>query len=312
MRAKVTIVGAGHVGGTTALLLAMKGISDIFLLDIMEGLAAGKALDIAQALPILGSNVSVTGGDDWSMAKDSEIVVITSGVPRTPGMSRDDLLAANSRIMSTVATLVAANCPDAVVVVVSNPLDAMTQLAWELTGFPRERVLGMAGVLDAARFRHFAGEALGAAGADVEAMVLGSHGDLMVPLPRLASLGGAPLGDLVDEGTMAALVDRTAKAGAELVDLLGTGSAFVAPAASTVAMVEAVLLESDRVMPCSVLLEGEYGIQGVFLGVPCRLGTGGLEEIVPVDLTADELEGLRRSARSVHELVERMHELVDD
>lgn len=312
MRAKVTVVGAGHVGGTTALLLAMKGIADVVIIDVLEGLAAGKALDIAQALPVLGTQVDVTGGGDWQAAAGSDVVVVTSGRPRTPGMSRDDLLAANSQIVSSVSTLIARHCPDAVLIVVSNPLDAMAQLAYETTGFPRERVLGMAGVLDTARFRHFAGRALGAAGVDVDAMVLGSHGDLMVPLPRLAALGGAPLTDLIDEPALEAIVDRTADAGAEIVELLGTGSAYVAPAASTAAMVEAVLLESDRIMPCSVLLEGEYGIRGVFLGVPCRLGTGGLEVVVPLDLTEDEHARLLASAESVRSLVERMRELTED
>lgn len=294
------------------MLVAMRGLADVALIDVVDGLAEGKALDIAQALPLFDTQVSVAGGSDWSLAEGSAVVVVTSGQRRKPGMSRDDLLAANTAIVSSVASLIAARAPDAIVIVVSNPLDVMAQLTWEVTGFPRERVLGMAGVLDAARFRHFAGEALGVAAVDVEATVLGSHGDLMVPLPRLATVGGAPLSDLLDDATVLGLAKRTAGGGAEIVRLLGDGSAFVAPAASTQAMLEAVLLDTGRVMPCSVLLEGEFGIRGVFIGVPCRLDRRGLGGVVPLDLTAAEHEALARSAAAVREQVERMHELIED
>lgn len=309
MRPKATIVGAGNVGGTAALLLAIKGIADIVLIDIVEGLAKGKALDIAQALPLLDVDTKITGTADWADTAGSDVVLVTSGLPRKPGMSRDDLLAANARIVSSVATEIATRSPDAVVVVVSNPLDAMAQLTYEVTGFDRSRVLGMAGVLDTARFTHFAADVLGASGRDVEALVLGSHGDLMVPLPRLAKLGGVPLADLAEPSLIDNLVARTANGGIEIVELLATGSAFVAPAASAVAMVEAVLLDSKRVLPCSVLLEGEYGLHGVFLGVPARLGAGGLVEIVDIVLADDESAALRRSAEAVAELVDRMHQL---
>jgi malate dehydrogenase len=309
LRPKATIVGAGNVGGTAALLLAMKGIADIVLIDIVEGLAKGKALDIAQAMPLLDVATKVTGTADWADTSGSDIVLVTSGLPRKPGMSRDDLLAANARIVSSVAAEIAAHSPDSVVVVVSNPLDAMAQLTYEVTAFDRSRVLGMAGVLDTARFRHFAANALGASGKDVEALVLGSHGDLMVPLPRLARVGGVPLGDLAQPDVVESLVARTANGGIEIVELLGTGSAFVAPAASAVAMVQAVLTDSRRVLPCSVLLEGEYGLRGVFLGVPARLGAGGLLEIVDIELTDDESDALGRSAETVAELVDRMHQL---
>jgi malate dehydrogenase len=302
-------VGAGNVGGTAALLLAMKGIADIVLIDIVEGLARGKALDIAQALPLFDVAAKVIGTADWADTAGSDVVIVTSGLPRKPGMSRDDLLAANARIVSTVAAEIAKHSPEAVVVVVSNPLDAMAQLTHEVTGFDRARVLGMAGVLDTARFRHFVADALGASAKDVEALVLGSHGDLMVPLPRLAEVGGVPLGDLAEPSRIESLVARTANGGVEIVELFGTGSAFVAPAASAIAMVEAVLDDSGTVLPASVLLEGEYGLEGVFLGVPARLGARGLIEVVTVALTDDERDALHRSADAVRELVDRMHQL---
>jgi malate dehydrogenase len=309
MRPKVTVVGAGNVGGTTALLLAMRDLADIVLVDIVEGLAKGKALDIAEALPVLGSRVQVTGTTDWAEAEGSELVVVTSGVARKPGMSRDDLLVANTRIVSSVASEIRARCPAAVVIVVSNPLDAMAQLTLEVTGFGRERVIGMAGVLDTARFRHFAGQAAGLPGADVDALVLGSHGDLMVALPRLATAGDVPLTDMLDDPVIESLCARTADGGAEIVSLLGTGSAFVAPAASVSTMAEAVLLDQGRVLPASVFLEGEFGIEGVFLGVPVRLGSSGLAEVIEIELAPGESAALRASADSVRGLVARMHEL---
>lgn len=312
MRPKVTIVGAGNVGGTAALLLAYKGIADIVLVDIVEGLAEGKALDIAQALPLFGTNVAVCGTTDWADAASSDLVIVTSGIARKPGMSRDDLLSANAAIVGDVARQIRDCCPDAVVIVVSNPLDAMAQLTYEVTGFDRHRVLGMAGVLDTARLAAFAGERLGVAASDIDATVLGSHGDLMVPLVDLAEVGGVPLTRLLGPDDIDRLVQRTAGAGAEIVALLGTGSAFVAPAASAIAMAEAILLDTARTLPCSVLLEGEFGIRGLFLGSPARLGAGGLLEIVEIELGERDLAALKQSADAVAELVHRMHELSAD
>ena len=309
MRPKITVVGAGNVGGTTALFLALSGQADVVLLDIIDGLAAGKALDLAQALPVLGIAADVAGTTEWSEAEGSDVVIVTSGVARKPGMSRDDLLAANVAIVASVSERVRDRCPEAVLIVVSNPLDAMAQLAYEVTRFDRPRVLGMAGVLDTARFRCFVGEEAGVPGADVAAMVLGSHGDLMVPLPAHTSIGGIPASELLDAPTLGRLVERTAQGGAEIVSLLGTGSAYVAPAASAAAMAQAIVQDSGRVLPCSVLLTGEFGIDGVFVGVPARLGAEGLTEVLEIALADEELGALRRSAEAVRVLVDRMHDL---
>lgn len=310
MRPKVTIVGAGNVGGTAALLLALQGIADIVLLDIVDGLPQGKALDLSQALPVLGVAVGVRGTTDWADAAGSDLLIVTSGVARKPGMSRDDLLSANASIIGAVAGEIRSHCPDATVMVVSNPLDAMAHLTLEVTGFPRARVLGMAGVLDNARFRHFIGDALNVPAKDVEALVLGSHGDLMVPLDRLASVAGIPLADLMERAEVEAIMVRTADGGAEIVSLLGSGSAYVAPAASAVAMARAILLDERRILPCSVLLTGEYGIDGTFIGVPARVGAGGLIDVIEIDLTKEERAALGRSADAVAQLVDDMRRIM--
>lgn len=308
MRSKVTVVGAGMVGATTAQYLAAKDFADVVLIDIVENLPQGKALDLAQAGPVIGYNAQVSGSNDYADTVGSDVVVITSGSPRKPGMSRDDLLRVNMNIVRSVTEQVIPNSPDAVIIVVTNPLDAMCHVALEASGFPKERVLGQAGVLDSARFRAFIAMELGVSPLDVVASVLGGHGDTMVPLTRYSSVAGIPISKLISEDRLAEIVQRTRDGGGEIVKLLGT-SAYYAPAASVAEMVEAVILDQNRVLPCSVLLEGEYGINGLYVGVPIKLGAGGVKQIFEMELRDDERAALDHSADAVRELVEAMKNL---
>jgi malate dehydrogenase len=305
-RPKVTIVGAGMVGGATAQFLAMRDYSDIVLVDIVEGLPQGKALDIQEAGSVLGYDTQIAGSNDYEAAANSDVVVITSGVARKPGMSRDDLLRTNMGIVRSVATEVARTSPGAVVIVVSNPLDAMCHAAFDATGFPRERVIGQAGVLDSARFRTFIAQEVGVSVRDVTAFVLGGHGDTMVPLSRYSTVAGIPIPELISEDRVRAIEERTAHGGAEIVGLLKTGSAYAAPGASVVEMVDAILLDQKRVLPCSVLLQGEFGISDLFVGVPVILGRGGLERVLDIGLSTGEQQALETSAAAVQDLVDTM------
>jgi malate dehydrogenase len=305
-RNKVTVIGAGNVGATTAQRIAEAGLADVVLVDIVEGLPQGKGLDLAEAAPVVGHDARITGTNDYADTAGSDVIVVTSGLARQPGMSRDDLLAKNAGIVKAVVQASAAQSPDAVLIIVTNPLDAMCHVAMQASGFPRERVLGMAGVLDSARFRTFIAEELGVSVEDTSAFVLGGHGDTMVPLPRYSTVAGIPITDLLSEDRIAALVDRTANGGAEVVALLKTGSAFYAPAASTFEMVDAILRDRRRVLPCAVHLQGEYGVDGLFVGVPVVLGAGGLQRVIEITLTADEQAAFKRSAAAVQELVEKL------
>jgi len=306
---KVAVFGAGHVGATTAQRLVEKQIADVVLLDIVEGLPQGKALDMAEAAPVEGYDAHVTGSNHNSDIAGADLVVITAGIARKPGMSRDDLLAINAKIVGGIADDVANYAPDAIVIVVTNPLDVMAHLTLERTGFAPDRVMGMAGVLDTARFRAFIAMELGVSVKDVQAMVLGGHGDSMVPLPRYATVGGVPLPALLPEERIEALVDRTRKGGAEIVALLKTGSAYYAPSAAVVAMAASILRDERRVLPACVRLDGQYGIQGVFAGVPVVLGDGGVEMIVELELTDDELAALQKSAEHVRQTTDKLGSL---
>ncbi|MFL5680809.1 MAG: malate dehydrogenase [Chloroflexota bacterium] len=305
-RHKVTVIGAGNVGATTAQRIAEAGLADVVLVDIVEGLPQGKGLDLAEAAPVVGHDARVTGTNDYAETAGSDIVVVTSGLARQPGMSRDDLLAKNAGIVKAVVEQAARQSPNAVLIVVTNPLDAMCHVALKASGFPRERVLGMAGVLDSARFRTFIAEELGVSVEDTHAFVLGGHGDTMVPLPRYSTVAGVPITELLSEERVRALTERTANGGAEVVALLKTGSAFYAPAASTFEMVESILLDRRRVLPCAVLLDGEFGTTGLFVGVPVVLGERGMERVFEIELTPDERESFDRSVAAVRELVEKL------
>jgi len=302
-RKKLALIGAGQIGGTLALLATQRELGDIVLVDIMENVARGKALDIQEARSLLGCDVVLGGGGgqsiDYSIIRDADVCIVTAGVPRKPGMSRDDLLRVNLEAISKVAEGIRANAPNAFVIVVTNPLDAMVYAMYRVTGFPKNRVVGMAGVLDTARFKYFVSEAAGVSPQDVTAMVLGGHGDDMVPLLRHSSVSGVPLTKLLDKGTLDAIVDRTRKGGGEIVALLGTGSAFYAPAASIIAMAESYLRDKKRVLPCSAYLDGQYGIRDLFLGVPVVIGARGVERILEVDLNEEENAMLTRSVESV-------------
>ncbi len=306
MRRKITVVGAGMVGGTTAQRLAERDYADVVLVDIVEGLPQGKALDILEAAPIRGYDGAVIGTNSYEETADSDIVVVTSGLPRKPGMSRDDLVLKNQQIIQSVIQSVVLHSPGCFLLMVANPLDAMAQLALHVSGFPRERICGMAGVLDTARFRTFLAHAMGVSVRDVQAYVLGGHGDTMVPLIKYTTVGGVPIENLLPKEEIDRLVERTRKGGEEIVNLLKTGSAFYAPSAAIVEMVDAIVLDRKRILPCSVYLTGEYGIDGLFVGVPAKLGAGGVEEIVELELTAEERMALQRSADAVRELVEIM------
>jgi malate dehydrogenase len=303
MRKKVTIVGAGNVGATTAHWLAAKELADVVLVDVVEGIPQGKALDLLQAMPVEGCDVSITGDNDYGPTAGSDVVVITAGFPRKPGMSRDDLLKANAQIVQTATKKAVQASPQCILIVVTNPLDAMCEVARRTSGFPRNRVLGMAGVLDSARFRTFIAAELNVSVANVHAFVLGGHGDQMVPLPRFSTVAGVPLPELLDAATIERLVKRTAAGGGEIVSLLKTGSAYYAPSRAIVEMVDAILKDKHKILPCAAYLEGEFGMRGLFLGVPCKLGATGLESVFEVKLTAEEQAALRKSADAVRELV---------
>jgi malate dehydrogenase len=308
VRSKITVVGAGNVGATLAQRVSERDYADVVLVDIVEGLPQGKALDMLEAGPIVGYDSLVTGSNGYAETASSDIAVITSGLPRKPGMSRDDLVMSNAKIVAGVVRDVVAQSPGCVLIVVSNPVDGMAQLAMAISGFPRHRVIGMAGVLDTARFRTFIAQELGASVHDVQAYVLGGHGDSMVPLTRLTTVAGVPVGDLIPAERLASIVQRARDGGAEIVNLLKTGSAFYAPSAAVVQMVDAILFDTGQVLPCTVYLEGEYGIHGVFTGVPCRLGTGGLIEILDVTLNHDERAALLQSADAVRQVVDIMEQ----
>jgi len=302
MRKKVTIVGAGNVGATAAHWIAAKELADVVLIDVAEGIPQGKALDLLEAMPIEKRDVHVTGSNGYADAVNSDIVVITAGIARKPGMSRDDLLQTNYKIMSDVVDKVTAVAPNTILIIVSNPLDAMAQAAFKQSKFNRERVIGMAGVLDSARFRTFIAEELKVSVENVTAFVLGGHGDTMVPLPRYSSVAGIPLTELLDAATIERLVQRTRDGGAEIVKHLKTGSAYYAPSAAAVEMVEAILKDKKKILPCAAYLQGEYGIDGYYIGVPCKLGERGLEQIVEIKLTPEETAALRKSADAVKEI----------
>ncbi len=305
-RRKISVIGAGNVGGTTAQRLAEKNLADVVLLDINEGVAKGKALDIMESAPLYGFDVRVTGTADYDGTAGSNLVVISSGVPRKPGMSRDDLLRINAEIVQSVTREVAKRSPEAIIIVVSNPLDAMTYVAHRESGFPKQRVMGMAGALDSARLRAFIAMALGASVTSVHALVLGGHGDTMVPLMRYTTVNGIPVGQLMAADRLDALVKRTREGGAEIVNLLKTGSAFYAPSAAVVEMVEAILADRQKIIPSAAYCEGEYGIQGLFVGVPARLGARGVEAVVQVELTPPERALLAQSAAAVKDLCEKV------
>jgi malate dehydrogenase len=304
LRNKITVIGAGNVGANCAVWAAKKELGDIVLVDVMEGVPQGKGLDLLQAGPVEGYDVSITGANDYGPTANSDIVIVTAGFPRKPGMSRDDLLLANYEVVSAATTQAAAVSPNAIVIVVTNPLDAMAQVALMVSKFPKNRVIGMAGVLDSARFRTFIAQELDVSVDNVTAVVLGGHGDTMVPLVRLSSVAGIPLTELIPEDRLAAIVDRTRNGGAEIVKYLKTGSAYYAPAASAVEMAESILRDKKRVLPCAAYLEGEYGINGLYVGVPCKLGAAGIEKIYEIKLSESETAALHRSSAAVQELVE--------
>jgi malate dehydrogenase len=303
-RDKVTVIGAGNVGATTAQRIAEAGLADVVLIDIVEGLPQGKGLDLAEAAPVVAHDANVVGTNDYADTAGSDVIVVTSGLARQPGMSRDDLLTKNAGIVRSVVESAAAVSPDAIIVVVTNPLDAMCHVAMDASGFPRERVIGMAGVLDSARFRAFIARELGVSVEDTHAFVLGGHGDTMVPLSRYSTVAGVPITELLPADRVRALEERTANGGAEIVGLLKTGSAFYAPAAGAFEMVEAILLDRKRVLPCAVRLQGEFGVDGLFVGVPVVLGRSGVERVFEIELTDAEREAFQRSANAVRELVE--------
>jgi malate dehydrogenase len=312
-RAKITIIGAGNVGATTAHWCAAAELGDIILLDIpqTEGMPAGKALDLRQSSPIVGFDANIIGTTSYDDTRGSDVVVITAGIARKPGMSRDDLLSTNAKIVGSVASQVKQTSPDAVVIVVSNPLDAMVQRAWQVTGFPPRRVVGQAGVLDTARYRTFLAMELGVSVEDVSALLMGGHGDTMVPLASCTSVGGIPVTQLLDRKRLDEIITRTRNGGAEIVGLLKTGSAYYAPAAATAQMVEAVVRDKKRLIPCAAYCDKEYGVGGYFVGVPVVLGTGGVERVIELRLTDEEKAAFQKSVDAVKELVKAMASLTD-
>jgi malate dehydrogenase len=310
MKNRVAVIGAGNVGASVALYLAERGLADVTLIDIVEGLPQGKALDMLQATPLWHQGGSVTGSNDLADVKGAQVVIMTAGFPRKPGMSRTDLLKANADIIRPAAEAVKQHAPNAFVIVVTNPLDVMAWLFWKVSGLPKARVVGMAGILDSARFRAFLATELGVSPADIQAMVLGGHGDSMVPLPRYTTVGGITVTQLIAPDRLAAISDRTRNGGAEIVKLLKTGSAYYAPAMSAVEMAEAILTGKKRIVPCSVLLEGQYGMKDLFIGVPIVLGADGVEKIVELDLAADELAALRKSGAEVASAIAELHATV--
>jgi malate dehydrogenase len=303
LRKKVTVVGAGNVGANCALRIADKELADVVLVDVVEGVPQGKGLDLLQSGPVQGYDVMITGANDYAPTANSDIAIITAGFPRKPGMSRDDLLLANYEVVRTATEQVAKHSPGCILIVVTNPLDAMAQAAYWISRFPKNRVVGMAGVLDSARFRTFIAAELQVSVENVTGVVMGGHGDTMVPLVRLSGVSGIPLTELMDQATIDAIVNRTANGGAEIVKYLKTGSAYYAPSAAAVEMAESILKDKKKVLPCAAYLEGEYGINGLFVGVPVKLGAGGIEKIYQIKLTAEEQAKLQKSADSVQELV---------
>jgi malate dehydrogenase len=303
LRKKVTVVGAGNVGANCALRIADKELADVVLVDVVEGVPQGKGLDLLQSGPVQGYDVNITGANDYEPTANSDIVIITAGFPRKPGMSRDDLLLANYEVIKTATEQVAKYSPNCIIIVVTNPLDAMAQAAFQVSKFSKNRVIGMAGVLDSARFRTFIAQELNVSVENVTGVVMGGHGDTMVPLVRLSNVAGIPLTELMDQATIDRIVDRTANGGAEIVKYLKTGSAYYAPSAAAVEMAESILKDKKKVLPCAAYLEGEYGINGLYVGVPVKLGARGIEKIYEIKLTADETAKLHKSAASVQELV---------
>ncbi len=309
MDKKVTVVGAGNVGATAAQRLCEKELCDVVLVDIIEGVPQGKALDLTEAAPIEKHDAHLIGTNGYEASKGSDIVIVTAGIPRKPGMSRDDLISTNAGIMKNVTEQVAKYSPESILIIVSNPLDAMCQVAYETSGFPKNRVLGMAGVLDSARFRAFIAMELDVSIENTHAFVLGGHGDTMVPLPRYSTVAGIPITELMSKDRIDALVERTANGGAEIVSLLKTGSAYYAPASAAVEMAESILKDKKKILPCAAYLEGEYGISDLFIGVPVKLGANGVEEIIEITLTDDEKTALKKSADAVAELKELLKKL---
>ncbi|MFQ5515338.1 MAG: malate dehydrogenase [Myxococcota bacterium] len=305
-KAKISLIGGGNIGGVLAQLAVEKELGDVVLFDIVEDMPQGKALDISHALPVAGSDSRVLGTNDYADTAGSDLYIVTAGLARKPGMSRDDLLAKNLEIIKDVAKNIRQHSPEAIVIVISNPLDAMVWTMKEITRFPRERVVGMAGILDSARFRFFVAEKLDVSVQDVVAMVLGGHGDTMVPLPRFCSVSGIPLRSLMDDATIEAIVQRVRGAGGEIVGLLKTGSAFVSPAHAAIEMAEAILRDQKRVLPCAAYLEGEYGTSGIYMGVPAQLGAGGVERIFELDLEPAERQELKRSIEHVQTLISQI------
>ena len=302
-RKKIALIGAGNIGGTLAHLAALKGLGDIVLFDVVEGVPQGKALDLSQCGPVEGFDAKITGSNDYADIAGADVIIVTAGVARKPGMSRDDLLGINLKVMKAVGEGIAQNAPDAFVICITNPLDAMVWALREFSGLPHQKVVGMAGVLDSARFTTFLAEEFQVSVQDVNSFVLGGHGDTMVPLPRYSTVAGIPITDLLPKDTIDALVTRTANGGAEIVGLLKTGSAYYAPSAAAVEMTEAILKDKKKILPCAAYLEGEYGINNLFVGVPCKLGARGLEQIIEIGLTNEERIALQKSAASVQELI---------
>jgi len=306
MRSKISVIGAGFVGSTLVQRLAERDYADVVMFDIVPNMPQGKALDMLQAGPVLGYDSLITGTNDYADTTDSDIVVITSGFPRKPGMTRDDLVKKNQEVISQVTEQVVKHSPNSIIIMVTNPLDAMAQLAYKVSGFPRERVLGMAGILDTARFRTFIAQEVGASVRDVQAYVLGGHGDTMVPLSRLCTVAGISIDKLISAERIEQIVQRTRDGGAEIVKLLGNGSAYFAPSASVLQMVDSIILDKKMIVPCAVYLQGEYGIYDLFVGVPAKLGVKGLEQVVEVELSNDERTFLQKSADAVQELIDVM------
>jgi len=304
MRKKIAVVGSGNVGATLAHRLADRRLGDVVLIDILEGIPQGKGLDLLESGPIEGYDVNVKGTNDYADTANSDVVVITAGLPRKPGMSRDDLLKANFDVVKSTTEQAAKYSPNSILIVVTNPLDAMAQTAFRVSGFPRNRVMGMAGILDTARYRTFIAEALKVSVLDIQGLVLGGHGDTMVPVPSYTTVAGIPISQLMPKEQLDKIIDRTRKGGGEIVNLLKTGSAYYAPSAAVAEMVDAIFNDRKRILPCAVYLEGEYGINGLFVGVPVKLGAGGVEQIIEIQLTDEEKAALQRSAAAVKELVD--------
>lgn len=309
MEMKVTVVGAGNVGATAAQRLAEKELCDVVLIDIIEGVPQGKALDLTEAAPIEKHDAHLVGSNSYEASAGSDIVIITAGIPRKPGMSRDDLISTNAGIIKSVTEQIVKYSPDTILIIVSNPLDAMCHVAFETSGFPKNRVMGMAGVLDSARFRAFISMELNVSVENTHAFVLGGHGDTMVPLPRYSTVAGIPITELMSQDKIEALVERTANGGAEIVSLLKTGSAYYAPSAAAVEMAEAILKDKKKILPCAAYLEGEYDINGLFIGVPVKLGKNGIEQVIEIELTEDEKTKLQKSAEAVQGLKDTLKRL---